>query len=1011
MDFRFFSHIRLVLPFILVFLVGATSSLLPAYEDSEELDDLKRICKFERLMEVERECARVVSSASKAQLGIQKFYEIAKGLSFQNGDWVQEASGVPLMPFDSSDMPMNFSGSGSLLKLASFWVMGFNLSDPSNNAIGVCGLLSIGITRNSTLPDMPQTWYPKFHKSPGYSVLTIAFEGHYVESEDEGGQGLLCMLGNSVSPFSESPPDFSTWSLNYGCKNNRQFSPVKDDRIMLVLQYPQSFTLTSGTIVGDLRSLNRRSDPKYFDDISIVSRLSHQTYDSSYQFISKKIVSKACNSDLYEHESSEKRGDVYHGNHFCRVLQNFASEKFDIVVENCNSSNICENLGPFVLGEKVESKDNIFHKFRLMMTDLRCALGDNISKLRAAKVSAFFRVISPLEDVYYSGARSGISGMTISAEGTWNPSYGQLCMIGCVGLENDINRCNSKISLVIPVILSITQRSILMGTITNIQGTDAFSPLLFEKKVHPSDIWNRYHDYSRSYLSYKYSKIDLANDFWMRSKKFNIRTVVHDLIFKYPSTEDRDNLTLLSSLSSKLSFHVNALPDHNHEHKLPGTLVYFEILTLGKLFGRYWSELTRHDNGELYSGSRDNFAFTDEKLPLNVSAHLTLSGENYGHISKIYLEGLYDQLGGKMYLIGCKEIDFQFQHSERFAYENLNLGSKMDCLIEVMIGYSPETARWLRNPTAKISISSARNAEDPLYFRPIRLKTFLIPYTDNSKEVRFRRNFEELLRVSILLGSISCLFSQLWYMKKNDYVIPFISLLMLTIQVLVYCLPLVMNTIVLIKWSGYHYRSKYPPYKDRSMHFKMLEIIKKSLLLVAVVLALRLCRKVWKSRQRTQSLSPLDHGPREIRVFFASGIIHMIGVAFILVIRELKIDETMSAAAANHKATDWETILQEHWSVVQDWFLLPQIMGNLIWQIQVKPLSKVYYIGLTLLRFLLRTYDYMRDPVFNPYFHPTETCSSTEVFSRFEKIVIIMISLSFAVIVHVQQSGCNIFKV
>ncbi|XP_071901131.1 uncharacterized protein [Coffea arabica] len=393
---------------------------------------------------------------------------------------------------------------------------------------------------------MPQTWYLMFHKSPGYSVLTIAFEGHYVESEDKGGQGLMCMLGNSVSPFSESPPDFSTWSLNCGCKNNREFSPVKDDRIMLVLQYPQSFTLTSGTIVGDLRSLTRRSDPKYFDDISIVSRLSHQTYDSSYQFISKKIVSKACNSNLYQHELSDKRGDVYHGNHFYRVLQNFASEKFDIAVENCNSSNICKNLGPFVLGEKVESKDNIFHKFRLMMTDLRCILGDNISKLRAAKVSAFFRVISPLEDVYYSGAWSCISGMTISAEGTWNPSYGQLCMIGCVGLENDINR---------------------------------------------------YHDYSRSYLSYKYSKIDLANDFWMRSKKFNIRTVVHDLIFKYPSTEDRDNLTLPSSLSSKLSFHVNALPDHNHEHKLPETLVYFEILTLGKLFGRYWSELTRHDNG------------------------------------------------------------------------------------------------------------------------------------------------------------------------------------------------------------------------------------------------------------------------------------------------------------------------------------------------------------------------------------------------------------------------------
>lgn len=69
------------------------------FEPSEEHEEVKNICKFKRLAEVEREC---------------------------NADWVQEAGSAPLMLFDESDMPKNFSGIGSTLKLASFWLMGMD---------------------------------------------------------------------------------------------------------------------------------------------------------------------------------------------------------------------------------------------------------------------------------------------------------------------------------------------------------------------------------------------------------------------------------------------------------------------------------------------------------------------------------------------------------------------------------------------------------------------------------------------------------------------------------------------------------------------------------------------------------------------------------------------------------------------------------------------------------------------------------------------------------------------
>ena len=61
---------------------------------------------------------------------------------------------------------------------------------------------------------------------------------------------------------------------------------------MLILRYPEIFTSTSRAILGELRSLNKKSDPKYFDKVQISSQLS---YDWKYHFVSEQLVSRACN--------------------------------------------------------------------------------------------------------------------------------------------------------------------------------------------------------------------------------------------------------------------------------------------------------------------------------------------------------------------------------------------------------------------------------------------------------------------------------------------------------------------------------------------------------------------------------------------------------------------------------------------------------------------------------------------------------------------------------------------
>lgn len=354
----------------------------------------------------------------------------------------------------------------------------------------------------------------------------------------------MCLLGTSVSPFSESSVDPYEWSSKYSCKKSFEHSFVKDDRIMLILRYPQIFTLTSRAILGELRSLNKKSDPEYFDKVQISSQLS---YASKYHFVSEQLVSRACNPYSC-HELPDYRIRVHKASQFRKVLQIFSSETFDIhVASECHGMKHCKNLGPFVHDLKItEGKNAMFKKFKLLITNLHCL--PEINSPKTAKVSAFFRALSPSEDRLYSGSRTGLSRMTISAEGTWISSSGKLCMVGCIGLENDADGCDSRICLYLPGTFSITQRNILTGTMSSIKET--YVPLRFKKELRPLDIWNRYHDYSKSYLSYSFTKIEMVSALMQKDNSYNLGMLITKIIHRFPGIEEDRNLTLLSSLSN-----------------------------------------------------------------------------------------------------------------------------------------------------------------------------------------------------------------------------------------------------------------------------------------------------------------------------------------------------------------------------------------------------------------------------------------------------------------------------
>ncbi|KAA8541859.1 hypothetical protein F0562_023011 [Nyssa sinensis] len=915
--------------------------------------------KYDRIDEVKKECGFVLGSASVLKPDDNRMYSIKEGLSFMNGDWWQELDGAQLMPFDDRDVSKSSSNLQSPLKLVSFWVTDVDRAHQSWKSVSVSGVLQIGMTLERLFGQKPYEKSPHFDIWPSHSQLSVSFQGIYAESEENGGERVMCLLGTTMLPSRQSDSaDPWEWVKESGYTNQPPL--LQDDQILLVLHYPKTFTLTNRAIRGRMKSLNQKSNLKYFNEVHISSWLGGS---ANYEFNSKKIVSEACEPYPYEDQLMGGGIDIYKGLDFCSILERFTHGEAITVVPNwrCNGTDdFCSKLGPFVSDKEIEATDGAFKDVKLALQDVRCEKGTLQDNAGFTGVSAVFRAVPPFENQFTAAQRTGLNNMTLSAEGIWKSSSGQLCMVGCRGLvDAEGHGCDTRICLYVPLSFSIKQRSIIMGTFSSInEGTRSYFPLSFEKLVQPAEMWDQY---TASHPYYKYSKIDSA--------------VPDPFLNSHPLRTD----------------------------------IQMGILSLGPLFGRYWS-LQNGSTTDKETPYHAKAEYTEKQLLLNVSAQLRLTGKPYSNFSLLFVEGLYDPLVGKMYLIGCRDV----RASWKVLFESMDLEAGLDCLVEVVVSYPPTTSRWLYNPTARISISSQRNEDDPLYFSPIKLQTLPVMYRKQREDILSRRGVEGILRILTLSVAIACILSQLFYIRDNVDLVPYISLVMLGVQALGYSLPLITGAEALFKkMSSESYESSsYDLEKSQWIH--VIDYTVKLLVLVAFSVTLRLCQKVWKSRIRLLSRTPLEprRVPSDKRVLFTTLTIHVIGYVIVLIIHSLKTSQKplqtekfIDSTGNSHTLREWETELEEYVGLVQDFFLLPQVIGNLMWQIHCKPLRKLYFVGITVVRLLPHIYDYIRSPIPNPYFSEEYEFVNPRLdfYSNFGDIAIPVTAVFLAVIVYVQQ--------
>lgn len=997
----------LLVALFLFFISFASSYSVSEYKTSyESVDDPSITYTYDRIDEIKRECKSALSVASELKPEENLVYRIKNELSFVNGDWEQDSGGAPLLPFDDRDLPKNDSDLQPPMKLASFWITDVDSAHRTKKMVSVSGMMLMGITRNTSFDYKPYEGSPHFQMSLGLSELMVLFQGVYFELEKNGGERVLCLLGNTVLP-SRLTDSADPWEWGKGSGSSFYQPPLlQDDQISLVLRYPKSLTLTSRGIRGDFLSLNGKSNLKYFDKIRISSQLGAY---SNYEFGSEKLVSKACDPYPYPDKLRGGSFDVYTKTDFCGVLERFTSGEGFRVVPNwkCNSTDeFCSKLGPFKSGKQIRVTDGGFDNVKLIMQDVRCEPATGARNNSSAKVSSVFRAVTPFENQFTAVARTGLSNMTLSAEGIWNSSSGQLCMIGCIGVvSTEGESCSTRVCLYVPISFSISQRSIIIGSLSSID--NSYFPLSFEKVVQPAELWDRF---STSHLTYKYSKTKAAGAFLERNEPFDFRDVIKKSLLSYPALEDEAAFFVsLSLLSEDLTLHISAIQDPPPGHRPTRTSIQMEILSLGPLFGRYWSSQNESavDEDIPFHAKAES---TERQLLLNVSAQLTLTGKPYKNISLVFLEGLYDPPVGKMYLIGCRDV----RASWKILFESMDLQNGMDCLIEVKIEYPPTTARWVMNPTAQISLSSTRNEDDPLHFSPVNLVTLPIMYRKQREDILSRRGFEGILRIMTLSLANSCILSQLLYIRDKVDVVPFISLVMLGVQALGYSLPLITGAEALFKQiSSESYEN--PSYDlEKSQWSHVIDYTVKVLILAAFLLTLRLFQKVWKSRIRLLTRAPLEPGrvPSDRRVLFTTIAVHTVGFILVLIVHALTARDRpawqkryIDPRGNSYTLKEWEVELEEYVGLVQDYFLLPQMVGNLLWQIHCSPLRKFYYMGITTVRLLPHVYNYLATPVSNPYFSEEYEFVNPvmDFYSKFGDVAIPVTAVVLSMIVFIQQ--------
>ncbi|KAJ7292351.1 hypothetical protein O6H91_14G067600 [Diphasiastrum complanatum] len=643
-------------------------------------------------------------------------------------------------------------------------------------------------------------------------------------------------------------------------------------------------------------------------------------------------------------EFSQEIG-VYKGANVCSVLMKF----YELQVlwdADCNSS----RCGPFT--EMASDADPWLQKLAIDLMDC----DDTTGHMNGFLVLSSWRVINTSPVTVDS---------VLAFEGSWSSSSGQLCLVACHYSGNYSGEdCSIQIHVQFPLTLTLQQRLVLLGHVASLKNSSDpryFKPFALQaSSVIPSiqqvqPLLN---------LVYNYTRLDQVEE-CTRGTAGDNKTAQEG---KYPGVSNFIDLSFLAQFKNQKQI----------------KRAFVRPLTVGSSFVQ--AAVQPAELLPLVTSSKSNVSFS-----------ISLDGQPDEHSAseswhpEISAEGIYDTNSGKLCLIGCRMVDIPQK----------GFKDRKDCEILIKIQYPPSDPALSEKHPLSGTILSLRNNTDPLHFEPMEVSTSNLLYSIQARDALWRKDFEIFLSMITLSIMVIVVILQFMYSRRHPEALPYMSLLMLVILTLGHMIPLVLNFEAI--FSG---NTQKTPLVLSGGWIEVKEVIIRIMTMALFLLQLRLLQLAWTARHSRLTQEGIQIELSERKVLKVCLPLYLLGAILACFLQWLL---SYSALEAHFlwKAMQvaWWAFLKGYTGLVVDFFLLPQVVANFLWGVQEKPLSRIFYGGMTGLRSLPHLYDAYRTYKFIPqysgdYFYATP---ESDFFSLIWDIFIPCVGLLLALAIFLQQ--------
>ncbi|XP_030960862.1 uncharacterized protein LOC115982414 [Quercus lobata] len=518
-----------------------------------------------------------------------------------------------------------------------------------------------------------------------------------------------------------------------------------------------------------------------------------------------------------------------------------------------------------------------------------------------------------------------------------------------------LGNCSTMLTLRFPEVWSIRGASSMVGQIWSVEAGNESG--YFDKIMFQSDRNYMRGDASVSSAKYEYSKIDIARKSCSNPAKTKGKV--------YPN-----------AFSYEMRFHMSVKNSKGNIGR-----GYSAPISVDNQLYQYSSYVESEEPANFNSSGPVNISYQ-----IGLTAYSTISPFNTSSTLcenfEILAEGLYDAETGILCMVGCR---------------TLGSNDSLDCEILVNFEFPPTNKR--NSGRIKGSIKSTREKSDSLYFEVLDLSENTY-YRD---EASIWRMDAEIIMV-LISTTLSCVFMglQLFHVKRHPHVLPFTSLVMLSILTLGHLIPLVLN------FEASFLRNS----RGRSIFFdsggwiEANEVIVRVVGMVAFLFQFRLLHRTWSARRGDGNQKALWIA--EKRVLFVVLPLCAAGALVAVIANWGNNENDVVMDTYSLRSTNPRTLwcdLKSYAGLVLDGFLLPQILLNLFWNSRERALSCGFYMGNTLVRLLPHAYDLYRA---HNYCHRYDGSyiyanPGADFYSTAWDVAIPLGGLVFALIIYLQQ--------